>query len=58
MVGRDCGYMKTMHIGSSQLALDVLTGITMEYLGNVGQTFRFYLDKYSNMMTSAVCHNF
>ncbi|KAH9066066.1 hypothetical protein EDB83DRAFT_2381286 [Lactarius deliciosus] len=38
--------------GSSQLALDVLTGITVEYLANVGRTFRFYLDKYSNTMTS------
>ncbi|KAI9507752.1 hypothetical protein F5148DRAFT_1202423 [Russula earlei] len=38
--------------GSSQLALDVLSGITVEYLSNVGRTFRFYLDKYSNMMTS------
>ncbi|KAH8990665.1 hypothetical protein EDB86DRAFT_3190558 [Lactarius hatsudake] len=38
--------------GSSQLALDVLTGITVEYLANVGQTFRFYLDRYSNTMTS------
>ncbi|KAH9020108.1 hypothetical protein EDB84DRAFT_1515737 [Lactarius hengduanensis] len=38
--------------GSSQLALDVFTGITVEYLANVGRTFRFYLDKYSNTMTS------
>ncbi|KAH8977282.1 hypothetical protein EDB86DRAFT_2838091 [Lactarius hatsudake] len=38
--------------GSSQLALDVLTGITVEYLANVGRTFRFYLDRYSNTMTS------
>jgi len=26
----------------------------MEYLSNVGRTFRFYLDKYSNIMTSEV----
>ncbi|KAI0253661.1 hypothetical protein BJV78DRAFT_1152789 [Lactifluus subvellereus] len=38
--------------GSSQLALDVLSGITVEYLSNVGRTLRLYLDKYSNMMTS------
>jgi len=38
--------------GSSQLTLDVLSGITVEYLANVGRTFRFYLDKYSNTMTS------
>jgi transcriptional activator SPT7 len=41
--------------GSSQLSLDVLSGITAEYLSNVGRTFRFYLDKYSNTMTSEVC---
>jgi len=34
------------------LSLDVLSGITAEYLSNVGRTFRFYLDKYSNIMTS------
>jgi transcriptional activator SPT7 len=38
--------------GSSQLAVDALSGITVEYLANVGRTFRFYLDKYSNTMTS------
>ena len=47
-----------LHIGSSQLALDVLSGITVEYLANVGRTFRFYLDKYSNTMTSEVRHTF
>jgi transcriptional activator SPT7 len=41
--------------GSSQLSLDMLSGITAEYLSNVGRTLRFYLDKYSNMMTSEVC---
>ena len=50
--------MKAAHIGTSQLALDVLSGITVEYLANVGRTFRFYLDKYSNTMTSEVCNNF
>ena len=44
-------------VGSSQLAVDVLSGITVEYLANVGRTFRFYLDKYSNTMTSEVCHS-
>lgn len=43
-------------VGSSQLAVDVLSGITVEYLANVGRTFRFYLDKYSNTMTSEVRH--
>jgi hypothetical protein len=41
--------------GASQLSLDVFSGITAEYLSNVGRTFRFYLDKYSNTMTSEVC---
>ena len=39
------------YAGSSQLALDVFSGITLEYLSNVGRTFRFYLDKCSNIMT-------
>jgi hypothetical protein len=30
----------------------------MEYLSNVGRTFRFYLDKYSNIMTSEVFDDF
>ncbi|KAI0264096.1 hypothetical protein BC834DRAFT_883527 [Gloeopeniophorella convolvens] len=38
--------------GSSQMAMDVLSDITMEYLSNVGRTLRLYLDKYSNTMTS------
>ncbi|KAI0301716.1 hypothetical protein B0F90DRAFT_1717263 [Multifurca ochricompacta] len=38
--------------GSSQLALDVVSGITVEYLSNLGRTFRFYLDKYSNTLTA------
>ncbi len=50
--------MKAVCTGSSQLALDVFTGITVEYLANVGRTFRFYLDKYSDTMTSEVCHHF
>lgn len=49
--------MKAVHIGTSQLALDALSGITVEYLANVGRTFRFYLDKYSNTMTSEVCRH-
>jgi transcriptional activator SPT7 len=39
------------------LALDVVSDITVEYLSNVGRTLRLYLDKYSNMMTSEVCHH-
>jgi hypothetical protein len=50
--------MKVARVGSSQLAVDALSGITVEYLANVGRTFRFYLDKYSNTMTSEVCRSF
>ncbi|THH20490.1 hypothetical protein EW146_g882 [Bondarzewia mesenterica] len=38
--------------GSSSIALDVLSSIASEYLMNVGRTFRFYIDKYSNSMTT------
>lgn len=37
--------------GSSQAALDVLTGVTTEYMLNVGRTIRFLCDKYSVVMT-------
>jgi transcriptional activator SPT7 len=40
--------------GSSQAALDVLTGVTAEYLLNVGRTIRFLCDKYSATMTPEV----
>ena len=40
--------------GSSSMALDVLSSIASEYLMNVGRTLRFYVDKYSNNMTSEV----
>lgn len=36
------------------MALDVLSSIASEYLMNVGRTLRFYVDKYSNNMTSEV----
>jgi len=36
------------------MALDVLSGITSEYLFNVGRTIRFYIDKYSRSMTPEV----
>jgi hypothetical protein len=29
----------------------------MEYLSNVGCMLRLYLNKYSNMMSSEVCHH-
>ncbi|KAG6824189.1 hypothetical protein H0H92_007740, partial [Tricholoma furcatifolium] len=37
--------------GASQVALDVLAGVTSEYLLNVGRTIRFLCDKYSTSMT-------
>lgn len=42
------------YTGSSSMALDVLSSIASEYLMNVGRTLRFYVDKYSNNMTSEV----
>ncbi|KAF8873938.1 hypothetical protein BD779DRAFT_1568335 [Infundibulicybe gibba] len=38
--------------GTSKVALDVLAGVTSEYLLNVGRTIRFLADKYSNTMTA------
>ncbi|KAK0226915.1 hypothetical protein EDD85DRAFT_854061 [Armillaria nabsnona] len=38
--------------GTSQSALDVLAGVTSDYLLNVGRTIRFLSDKYSNTMTA------
>ena len=44
----------TFHIGTSKIALDVLTGVASEYLFNVGQTIEFLLDKYGNKMSPEV----
>lgn len=41
--------------GSSKAALNVLAGVTSEYLLNVGRTIRFMVDKYGNKMTPEVC---
>ena len=43
-----------MCTGTSKVALDVLAGVTSEYLLNVGRTLRFLCDKYSNSMTAEV----
>ena len=40
--------------GSSKVALDVLAGVTSDYLLNVGRTLRFLCDKYAHKMTSEV----
>ncbi|THU83478.1 hypothetical protein K435DRAFT_831483 [Dendrothele bispora CBS 962.96] len=38
--------------GTSRAALDVLCGVTSDYLLNVGRTIRFLCDKFSNTMTA------
>jgi transcriptional activator SPT7 len=40
--------------GTSEVALDVLAGVTSEYLLNVGRTMRFLCDKYAQKMTPEV----
>ena len=37
------------------MALEVLAGVTSEYLLNVGRTMRFLCDKYDTKMTAEVC---
>ena len=37
--------------GASKAAMDVLAGVTSDYLLNVGRTIRFMIDKYSKQMT-------
>ena len=37
--------------GASKAAMDVLAGVTSDYLFNVGRTIRFMVDKYSKQMT-------
>ncbi|KAI3611684.1 saga complex protein [Moniliophthora roreri] len=38
--------------GTSSVALDVLTGVTSEYLQNVGRTIKFLSDKFGNKMSA------
>ena len=42
------------HIGTSKMALDVLTGVASEYLLNVGRTMQFLSDKCGNKMSPEV----
>ena len=44
----------TFHIGTSKIALDVLTGVASEYLLNVGRTMQFLSDKCGNKMSPEV----
>ena len=41
--------------GTSKVARDVLSGVTAEYLSNVGRTIRFLTDKFGKTMTPEVC---
>ena len=43
-----------LHIGTSKMALDVLTGVASEYLLNVGRTIQFLSDKYGKKMSPEV----
>lgn len=41
-------------IGTAKSALDVLAGVTSEYLFNVGKTIKLVSEKFSNKMTAEV----
>lgn len=43
-------------VGTSREALDVLVGVTAEYLSNVGRTMRFLTDKHAHTMLPEVVH--
>ncbi len=47
-------YNSNANIGASKVALDVLAGVTSDYLLNVGRTMRFMCDKYASKMTPEV----
>jgi hypothetical protein len=44
----------TLAIGTSKIALDMLTGVASEYLSNVGRTIQFMSDKYGKKMSPEV----
>ncbi|KAG0701178.1 hypothetical protein DFH29DRAFT_990202 [Suillus ampliporus] len=46
-----CVLTVTVCAGTSSAALDVVVGVTSEYLLNVGRTLRFMCDKYAKSMT-------
>ena len=51
----ETGYLlKAVFPGTSAIALDVIAGVTSEYLLNVGRTLRFLCDKYAKSMTPEV----
>lgn len=49
-----CSSVTQTTLGASKVALNVLAGVTSEYLLNVGRTIRFLCDKYSSTMTAEV----
>lgn len=42
-------------VGTSKVALDVFADVAAEYLMNVGRTFQYFCDNYSQQMTGEVC---
>lgn len=48
-------FLQLCFLGTSKVALDVLTSVTSEYFLNVGRTIRYLCDKYSNQMSAEVC---
>lgn len=44
--------------GTSQVSLDMLSGILAEYISNVGRTIKFLSDKYAGTMTPEVSCEF
>lgn len=49
-----CGVVAHSSQGTSRAALDVLAGVTSEYLYNVGRTIRFLSDKFGGIMSAEV----
>lgn len=41
-------------LGTSKVALDVIAGVTSEYLMNVGRTIRYLIDKHGHSMSAEV----
>lgn len=52
--GRDMSTESAFSEGTSASTLEVLTGVTSEFLLNVGRTLRFFCDKYAKTMTPEV----
>lgn len=48
------GLKRRSLVGTSQVTLDVLSGVASDFLLNVGRTIRFLSDKYGATMTPEV----